>query len=943
MNIVRELPLLALLFLCSCVVQRPVTLAALPATKTLPSLNQSDHTTARFSSAPRQLAIESYRQLLQEAQNPAARPEILRRLADLRLDEGSSAEQGGRAALSEAVQLYQRILKQHPSFIRNDQVLYQLARAYDYLAKPAEVRKTLQRLVRLYPQSEFFSESQFRLAQLWFSAGQYAQAEKSYQRVLNQGETSDFYHQALFMLGWSQFKQQKYAASRQPFMVLMQQQLGDAEFPQKKIKSLERADREQLDDLLRVMSLGFSYQGGVVALTRFANRVLKKSVNSEGYEALFYQNLAQFYRKKERFSDAANSYQTFIQRHPLSGQAPLFHSHLIEIYQRSGFNAQVIKAKADYIRRYGLDAPFWQRHSLAKWPEVQAALKVHLNDLAHYYHARGQKQRRRAKRQRDYRQALGWYQTILNFFPAQLSSASAQFGKAEVLVVLGRDREAAQAYQKSAYDYGFHANVLESAYKTITAYQRLLRRAKKSQRAAWQDQILMNSERLVDCYPAHPQALSVLLQAAEQRLQRGELDQAWLLTQQLLWQKKINKTQKKAAWQIVAQVNVEQGYFADAALAYQQALRYVSTRGKKVRRQRLELQKRLTVTEHNLAQEYREIKSYQTAYDLFSRSALHAPSKNLKALAEYDAATSLISLQQWRNAAARLQAFQRNYPRDKLLPDVRQKLAFVYLKSADFAKAATAYEALARAKNSADVLAREASLEAAKLYLRSGQILAAIEMNKFYVYRFPTPIELKMEAQFRLASLYKKARNSKRINYWLRQLEESYHAAPRRSRSERMLFLLAQAQIKLTQPLLADYRRVTLREPLQKNLKRKKAALQRAVKALDAVASLGVAQVSTQATYQLGELYNNFSQALMNSQRPRNLDAEALEQYAILLEERAIPFEEQAIELHELNRSRMAEGIYDHWVQQSLHSLATLSPARYAKEERMEEAYESAY
>jgi len=943
MNLSRCLSLLPLLFLFSCAAQRPATLATLPATKTVPSLNQSAKITASSSSAPRQLAIASYRQLLVEAQTPAARPEILRRLADLRLDEGSRAEQGGRGALREAVQLYQRILKQHSGFIRNDQVLYQLARAYDYLAKPIKVRKTLQRLLWDYPQSEFFSESQFRLAQLWFSAARYAQAEKAYQQVLNRGKAGDFYHKALFMLGWSQFKQQKYRASRQPFMTLLQQQLGADEFPQKKIKTLARADREQLDDLLRVMSLGFSYQGGVSALSRFANSSLKKSVNGEGYEALFYQSLAQFYRKKERFSDAAVSYKTFIKRHPLSGQAPLFHSHLIEIYQRSGFNTQVIKAKADYIRRYGLDTPFWQRHRFAEWPEVQLALKGHLNDLAHYYHARGQKQRRKSKRTRDYRQALGWYQTTLNFFPNQSSSASAEFGKAEVLVALGRDREAAQAYQKSAYHYGLHSNALESAYKTITAYQRLLRRAKKSQRAAWQEHILINSERLVDCYPDHPQALMVLLQAAEQRLQRAELDQAWSLAQQLLWQKKINKTQQKAAWQSVAQVNVEQGYFADATSAYQHALKFAQGRGKKARRQRLALQKRLTVTEHNLALEYRVIKDHKAAYELFSRSALHAPNKKLKSLAEYDAATSLISLQQWRKAAARLQAFQGRYPRHKLSADVSQKLAFVYLKSGEFAKAATAYEALARAKNSAESLARGATLEAAKLYLRSGQIMAAIEMNKFYVYRFPAPVELRMEAQFRLSSLYKKARNGKRVNYWLRQLEESYRAAPRRARSERMLFLLAQAQIKLTQPLLADYHRVTLREPLQKNLKRKKAALQRAVNALDGVASLGVAEVTTQATYQLGAIYNDFSQALMNSQRPRNLDADALEQYAILLEERAIPFEEQAIELHELNRSRIVEGLYDHWVQQSLQSLATLSPARYAKEERMEEAYENAY
>ncbi|MDQ7074905.1 MAG: tetratricopeptide repeat protein [Gammaproteobacteria bacterium] len=929
---------LTLFFLLSCASQRPATLASLPSTQALPKPEK----TVSVSAAPRQLAVASYRQLLAESKNPSARPEILRRLADLRLDEGSDAD-GDKRALREAAQLYQRILNQHSNFIRTDQVLYQLARAYDYLAQPDQVIITLQRLLADYPQSELFVESQFRLAQLWFSAGQYALAEKAYQAVLAQGDGGVFYRQALFMLGWSQFKQQKYSASRNHFMTLLQQQLGAAEFPQKQIKQLSRADQEQIDDLLRVMSLGFSAQGGVLVLTQFADAVLKKMPKGARYEALFYTRLALFYRKKERFSDAAASYQAFIDRRPLSVQAPLFHSRLIEIYQRSGFNRQVIQAKTDYIRRYGLDAPFWQQHQLEAWPEIQQALQEHLNDLARYYHARGQKQRRKTRQKRDYRHALGWYQTTLNFFPHSSSSATASFGKAEVLVVLGRDREAARAYEQSAYEYGLHPEALEAAYKTITTYQRLQRRAKKSQRAFWQTQVLINSERLVYCYPQHPQGVAVLLQAAEQRFQRGEWGQAWQLAQWLLWQKNLNQQQRQVIWTLLADVNFKQGYFSDAALAYEQALQHLHAKNRKQRRQRLEVQKRLTVAEHNLALEYRAEKQHQTAYELFSRAALHAPNKTLQAISVYDAATELLALQQWRKAAARLQAFQRNYPRHTLADEVSQKLAFVYLKSSQFDKAAATYETLARSKSSSEVVAREAAMQAAKLYLRSGKTAAAIEINKFYVYRFPAPIELKMEAQFRLSSLYKNVRNSKKRRYWLRQIEESYRSAPRRARSERMLFLLAQAQIKLAQPLLADYRRVRLREPLQTNLKKKKSAMQKAVKALDSIASLGVAQVTTQATYQLGDLYTDFSQALMNSQRPRGLDTEALEQYGILLEERAIPFEEQAIELHELNQGRIAKGIYDHWVQQSIKKLALLLPVRYNKQERMEAAYESAY
>ena len=76
----------------------------------------------------------------------------------------------------------------------------------------------------------------------------------------------------------------------------------------------------------------------------------------------------------------------------------------------------------------------------------------------------------------------------------------------------------------------------------------------------------------------------------------------------------------------------------------------------------------------------------------------------------------------------------------------------------------------------------------------------------------------------------------------------------------------------------------------------------------------------------------------MDSERPAVLDADAMEQYDILLEEQAFPFEEQAIEVFEANAARAADGVFDSWVERSFEALATLMPARYAKSERSEQS-----
>jgi hypothetical protein len=83
----------------------------------------------------------------------------------------------------------------------------------------------------------------------------------------------------------------------------------------------------------------------------------------------------------------------------------------------------------------------------------------------------------------------------------------------------------------------------------------------------------------------------------------------------------------------------------------------------------------------------------------------------------------------------------------------------------------------------------------------------------------------------------------------------------------------------------------------------------------------------------MAELYRQLGADLMASERPKGLDADAKEQYDVLLEEQAFPFEEKATELHEVNAHRAASGVYDKWVKSSFDALRELRPLRYGKVE----------
>jgi hypothetical protein len=81
----------------------------------------------------------------------------------------------------------------------------------------------------------------------------------------------------------------------------------------------------------------------------------------------------------------------------------------------------------------------------------------------------------------------------------------------------------------------------------------------------------------------------------------------------------------------------------------------------------------------------------------------------------------------------------------------------------------------------------------------------------------------------------------------------------------------------------------------------------------------------------MAEVYYDFSQALMESERPSDLEPAQMQDYEMALEETAFPFEDKAILVHEKNLELMTTGIYNPWIEKSFAKLADLMPGRYAK------------
>ena len=887
-----------------------------------------------------ELARQSYRDFLDlVSSDPELQAEAMRRLGDLELESieaqqlAENIEALGTRGFDNAVQLYQKLLEAYPDYRRNDTVLYQLARAYEVGGRTDEALDALNELVARYPGTALIDEVQFRRGEMLFLRKNYNDAELAYKDVVAYGEGSRFFQQSLYKLGWSRFKLAWYEESLESFFELLDRKIADIEIGEgeTRLATMSRAERELIEDTFRVVSISFSYLDGARKIDEFLTRR-----GMPGYGWVIYSNLGDLYLEKERFQDAAVTYEAFVDQDPYHPKAPVLQVEGIEAYKQGGFPSLVLDGKKAFVERYGMDGPFWDRNPREKNEVVAGHVKANLTDLAQYYHAEAQQGRRMS----DYREAANWYRKYLAYFPDEPDTANTNFLLAEILFE-SEDYAAAMAeYERTSYAYPFHEKSAEAGYAALLAYREHEKNLSGIALDEWHQAYLDSGLRFADTYPEHPESGAVLTAVAEDLFQQNQFDLAIAVGETVVAkQPPVRPELSRIAWTVIAHSQFDLENFAQAESAYY-SLRGFTPADDPVASQ--EIRERIASAIYKQGEQARDAGDLETAVTHFRRLGQAVPESGIRATAEYDAAAALINLQAWNRASTVLEEFRRDYPDSELADDVTQKLAVAYLESGRSGQAAGEFERIAMAPSSPEDVRREALWRAAELYQQTGTRTAEKRVLQNIVTRYPNPVAESIEARARLLDIAKESgSDEERIARLEDIVRVDATAGPQRS--DRTRFLAARASLELAEPVRRKYEVVKLTQPLADSLKLKKELMEDVIAAYTGAADYGVAEVTTAATFRLGEVYEQFSLDLMASDRPSDLAADALEQYEILLEEQAFPFEEKAIDLYTANADRAPDGVYDEWVKKSFERLARLLPARYAKEERSEDVITALY
>tara|TARA_R110001583_G_scaffold195512_1_gene374778 strand:- start:4049 stop:7138 length:3090 start_codon:yes stop_codon:yes gene_type:complete len=948
-----------------------------------------------------------YLALLNEVEDSSIQDKIKKRLAVLSMLESEQAQinavKNPSHSYQQSIATIKQLLANNPDAATKEQLLYQLAKAYDLTGEQGQTLAVIEELIETYPSSIYLLELHFRRAEILFSNQQYNQALPSYKYVIESNKAQAYLTIALYMQGWSYFKLDEYEQSLATFSQILDKTLspellmsvnGREDF----LNKLPASDREMVNETFVVMSVIFSNLYDIKSIENHY-----KNIGARPYSFLSFDFLAQLYLSKQRFSDSYDVYHEFVNRYSEHRVTPVFALNKLHVLKAANFPSRLAGEQEEFVAIYQPNSSFWfdkagQNESIVR-PVVYAlmqsfAQKAHLSarQLKNKHSVKGEiKQGHRNKVLSAYGDANSWYKEFITNFPNDKKVIKMRFHLADSLYEAEQYAQAAKHYQLIAYPKieksstavtlpveTLSADALadetlaaEAGYALILTLDAIDSSAlNKEQQQLFIAKQLQAKVMFLGTFDSDQRLLSVRRELVKQYYKIEQYPLA--ITSAVLALQSSNQQNHK-------QINFLLSVIADSYYAltnYEDAERYYLRllEGKLDKKRNTDVVERLaasiyqqaklqlSLADELLAQysskatlpanplvtsgsnrsiDAEVLSNRKLAIKHFSRLLSKAKSSSLSINAQYELASLYLTTKQWPKAIEALIQFQLRYPEHELNTDIDTKLAYAFQQSEQWQKAANKLRAIWQTQPKTEAT-RSMLWLAATLSQKANDSKQSLDSYRTYAHAYPLPLTNFVTASLILSDLYLESAQPNKRKYWLKKLiaADADAGEHRTSRSQQ---LAAKASLEFADNIMLEFEAVKLKLPLSKSLKQKRRLLDKAILAYRKTANYQLAEFTTIANFRTAELYHQVAKDLMASERPEELNALELEQYNILLEEQSFPFEDKAIAIHEVNAKRAYQGTYDKWVKNSFTVLAGLLPGRYNKDEYVVEVIDDIY
>lgn len=811
------------------------------------------------------------------------------------------------ARLNSTISLLSTSLKDYPKSKNNDTLLYQLAKAYDQKGEHQKSITAVSRLVEQFPKSPFYVESQFRIAEDAFSLQDYATAEFAYTEVIIAKDNEIFHEKSLFKRGWARFKQQYYTDAVDDFLEAVLQH--DFE----EFEKLNKTEREQFDEYFRAVGLAFSYLGGSASLQEYF-----KDQPDFLYTYHTYSMVAEIYLKQERYTDAVDTHKQFIKFYPKSKNIPYSYLKIISVWKDSGFTNKVYDAIETFYVKYNPSSQYWKKQvdDSSVNRAIRRALQEYVVLMTGYYHNKYQK----SSKNKDFKNAELWYSRYLKHYRAYAQKDNIYFLYGELLSQKKNLKDALKYYELAAYDNDLIVHK-DAAYASIVLTNQLLNKNTKNTQLL--EKHIAYALKYSQAYPTDKRTYKLVKHATELAFKSAKYKTTIELADLILISKPQNPNSYIVSLKGESYFNLKE--YAESESIYTALLKHNKLKAK----DRAKFEDKLALSIYKQGEIAQKSKDVPLAINHFSRISLLASASAIAATGLYDAIALNMQHKQWKSAITDIKRFQKLYPRNKLQSDVSKKLSVAYLSSDQGIKAAQEFEKLSSMGGGDQNIQSAALWQAAVLYEEKNKLNDAIRSYVEYAKKFTKPYPQYMESMNKLTDLYTKTGSINKSLKWQSNIIKADKRALNNVKTERTKLITSNAFLSLARNERKLFSKTRLSLPLKASLRKKKKSMQSAVKFYGNASKYQIYEASTEATFSIALIYKEFSKALLDSDRPKNLKGEELDQYEILLEDQAFPFEDKAIEFFEINLSRVKDGFYNDWIKKSHTELIGLFPVRY--------------
>jgi tetratricopeptide (TPR) repeat protein len=429
-----------------------------------------------------ELAIINTKTLIGRSKNRPYLPDLYIRLAELYIEKSrivyflrrSKESEGGEKALDQyeanvlkkrAVEIYQRILNDHPDYAHTDKVHFFMAHEFRELGRIEEMVAQYRTIISKYPESQYCPEAHLLLGDYYFGKKQDVDQSKSHYESVLQYPRSSAVAAARYKLAWCQINLVDYRGA----LELFEESVNSPQAAQDlDIDTYRRVDvrLESLIDMAYCYPEVYKKATPEQALDYFKQYAWSRPVYTTVLEKLAYR-----YYVKKKWSMTAQLYRELatIRQDPekLIEYAKLIFESVqaIGLYQHAEKDVEII-IKALAGQKYSVHVAQADKDKLLNDFEIYA------RDIITHLHAKA----RQSNSAQEFTIAANAYKQYLDFFDDTPVAQKMAANYAEALFSAGNYLEAGKQYEKFVPEATVDAKKRkEMLYSSVISYYRALK------------------------------------------------------------------------------------------------------------------------------------------------------------------------------------------------------------------------------------------------------------------------------------------------------------------------------------------------------------------------------------------------------------------------------------------------------------------------------------